>query len=92
MFFWGRGAEPLTHVELSDEAGHVVVLEELWQNLFGETTLIKHMEAGSTLRGHTQTHTYTSVLCERLGRVSSPSELMFLFKTRLPVSEICDVG
>lgn len=22
--------EPLTHVELSDETGHVVVLEELW--------------------------------------------------------------
>lgn len=55
----GAGGEPLTHVELSDEAGHVVVLEELWQNLFGETTLIKHVEAGSTLRGHKHTHIST---------------------------------
>lgn len=40
----------LTHVELSNEARHVVVLEELWQNLFGEATLVKHMETGSALR------------------------------------------
>lgn len=40
----------LTHVELSDEAGHVVVFEELWKNLFGEATLIKHVEACSALQ------------------------------------------
>lgn len=39
----------LTHIELPDETGHVVVFEEFWKNLFGEPTLIEHMEAGSTL-------------------------------------------
>lgn len=44
----------LTHVELPNEAGHVVVFEELWENLFGEPALIKHMEAGSALNQNTE--------------------------------------
>lgn len=39
----------LTHIELSDEAGHVVVLEELWEDLLGKTLLIQHQEAVALL-------------------------------------------
>lgn len=41
--------EVLTHVELPHEAGHVVVLEVLWEHLLGELSLVEHMEAVSTL-------------------------------------------
>lgn len=40
----------LTHVQLPDETGHVVVFEILGQHLFGKTSLVKHMEAGATLQ------------------------------------------
>lgn len=39
----------LTHVELADKRGHVVVLEELWENFFGKPPLVEHMETGTTL-------------------------------------------
>jgi hypothetical protein len=48
MFVWPGEAEH-THVELSDEAGHVVVLEEPWEGLFGETLLIQHKETVTLL-------------------------------------------
>lgn len=44
----------LTHVELADEAGDVVVLEVERQDLPGETLLVVHVEAGSTLQGESQ--------------------------------------
>lgn len=34
----------LTHVELADKRGHVVVLEELWENFFGKPPLVEHMK------------------------------------------------
>lgn len=40
----------LTHVELSDEARHVVVFEVLWQDFLGEASLVKHMKAGPSLK------------------------------------------
>ena len=39
----------LTHVELTDEAGHVVVLEEARQNLLGKARLIEDMKAEARL-------------------------------------------
>lgn len=46
---WALGAA-LTHVQLPDEAGHVVVLEILGQHLFGKAALVEHMEAGAILQ------------------------------------------
>lgn len=40
----------LTHIELANKTGHIIVLEVLWKNLFREPALIKHMEAGSILK------------------------------------------
>ncbi len=39
----------LTHVELSDEAGHVVVLEEFREDFLGKPLLIHHQEAVALL-------------------------------------------
>lgn len=36
--------KPLTHVELSDKAGHVVVLKKLWENLFCKPLFIQYKE------------------------------------------------
>lgn len=36
--------KPLTHVELSDKTGHVVVLKKLWQNLFCKPLFIQYKE------------------------------------------------
>lgn len=46
---WALGAA-LTHVQLPDETGHVVVLEILGQHLFGKAALVEHMEAGAILQ------------------------------------------
>lgn len=40
----------LTHIELSNKAGHVVVLEVFRKHFFGEPALVKHMEAVAVLR------------------------------------------
>lgn len=40
----------LTHVQLPDKAGHVVVLEILGQHLLGKAALVEHMEAGAILQ------------------------------------------
>lgn len=40
----------LTHVQLPDETGHVVVFEILGQHLFGKASLVEHMEAGAILQ------------------------------------------
>lgn len=40
----------LTHVQLPDKTGHVVVFEVLGQHLFGKASLVKHMEAGAILQ------------------------------------------
>lgn len=40
----------LTHVQLPDETGHVVVFEILGQHLFGKPSLVEHMEAGAILQ------------------------------------------
>lgn len=52
----------LTHIKLSDEAGHVVVLEELGEDLFSKTLLIQHQEAVALLEtiNTTMTHTHTT--------------------------------
>jgi len=46
---WALGLG-LTHVQLPDEAGHVVVFEILGQHLFGKASLVEHMEAGAVLQ------------------------------------------
>ena len=49
-----------THVELSDEASDVVVLEVVRKNLLGEATLIKDVEAVATLQPrHIQLEPFT---------------------------------
>ena len=48
-----RGDPPgsrLTHVQLPDEAGHVVVLEELGEDLLGEALLVQDQEAVPLLK------------------------------------------
>lgn len=40
----------LTHVQLPDKTGHVVVFEILGQDFLCKSTLIKHMEAGAILK------------------------------------------
>lgn len=42
--FGGAVEKPLTHVELSDKTGHVVVLETLWENLFCKPLFIQYKE------------------------------------------------
>lgn len=39
----------LTHVQLPDKTGHVVVFEVLGKHLLGKLALVKHMEAVSAL-------------------------------------------
>lgn len=40
----------LTHVELSNEARHIVVFKVLWQNFLGKASLVKHMETSPSLK------------------------------------------
>ncbi len=40
----------LTHVELSNEACHVIVFKVFWKNFLGKASLIKHMETGPSLK------------------------------------------
>lgn len=49
----GASSDPrrlLTHVELSDEASHVVVFEILWQDFLSEASLVKDMETRPRLK------------------------------------------
>lgn len=46
----GAHTSTLTHVQLPDKAGHVVVLEIFGQHLFGKAALVEHMEAGAILQ------------------------------------------
>lgn len=39
----------LTHIELANKAGHVVVLEVFRKHFFGEPALVKHMKAVAAL-------------------------------------------
>lgn len=46
-----RGEEStLTHVELSNKAGHIIVLEVLRQDFLGKASLVKHMETSPSLK------------------------------------------
>ncbi len=40
----------LTHVELANEARHIIVFKVLWQNFLGKASLVKHMETGPSLK------------------------------------------
>lgn len=40
----------LTHVKLANKAGHVVMLEVLWQNILCKLALVIHDEACTILR------------------------------------------
>lgn len=40
----------LTHVELPDETGHVVVLKELGEDLLGKVLLVQHQETVALLK------------------------------------------
>lgn len=40
----------LTHVQLPDKTGHVIVLEKLWQDVFREPLLIQHKETVAFLK------------------------------------------
>ncbi len=44
----GKGV--LTHVELANEARHIIVFKVLWQNFLGKASLVKHMETGPSLK------------------------------------------
>ena len=51
----------LTHVELSNEAGHVIVLKVFGKNLFGKPALVKDVETCSSLKENHKEHNVNTI-------------------------------